>query len=93
VYDLGEALYGFLVRFGDEFDIRRVSSRVMCDLDDSCGLAWPGLAGWCVRCGGLAPSHTACVPHTPARNARANTQTHTRTGRRVCGAGRLCAAV
>lgn len=25
VYDLGEALYGFLVRFGEEFDVRRVS--------------------------------------------------------------------
>jgi len=26
IFDLGEALYSFLLRFGDEFDIRRVSS-------------------------------------------------------------------
>jgi hypothetical protein len=25
VFDLGEALYGFLVRFGEEFDVGRVS--------------------------------------------------------------------
>lgn len=25
MYDLGEALYGFLIRFGEEFDVTRVS--------------------------------------------------------------------
>lgn len=40
VFDLGEALYGFLVRFGEEFDVGRVSqsaSKCRSQLHGLCG--------------------------------------------------------
>jgi hypothetical protein len=30
VFDLGETLYSFLVRFGDDFDVHRVSAQNYC---------------------------------------------------------------
>lgn len=44
IFDLGETLYGFLLRYGDEFDVRRVSTTppeclcmtVVCSKGDTC---------------------------------------------------------